>query len=115
MSRLVEHARTELELIGEDPAYAASLIAAVAAFASFGHSGGSAMCAIEQLNALLNFENLAPLTANPDEWTDRSTESGYPLWQSTRNSKAFSENGGQTYWLVDDETKTIHYPEAPAA
>jgi hypothetical protein len=115
MSNLVEHARTELELIGEDEAYAASLVAAIAAFASFGHSGGSAMCAIEQLNALLQFENLAPLTANHDEWTDRSVESGYPLWQSTRNSKAFSENGGQTYWLVDDDAKTIHYPEAAAA
>ena len=115
MSRLVEHARAELELIGEDPAYAASLVAAVAAFASFGHSGGSAMCAIEQLTALLQFENLAPLTADPDEWEDRSEMTGVPVWQSKRNSKAFSENGGQTYWLVDDEAKTIYYPEAAAA
>ena len=41
---LVEHAKRELELLGqtaEDPAYAASIVAAVAAFSSYGHSGGS--------------------------------------------------------------------------
>lgn len=42
---LVEHARRELELCGqyaEDPEYSESLIRAVEAFTSFGHSGGSA-------------------------------------------------------------------------
>ena len=51
MSSLVEHAKRELELCGqtaEDPAYAASIVAAVEAFASYGHSGGSASVAIEQ-------------------------------------------------------------------
>lgn len=105
MSELVEHARRELELCGqtaEDPAYAESIIRAVEAFATFGHSGGSAMIAIEQLNALLRFKNLSSLTDNPAEWIDRSDMSGEPMWQSRRNSEAFSSDGGNTFWLLSE-------------
>jgi hypothetical protein len=58
---LTEHARRELELCGqyaEDPEYSESIISAVEAFASYGHSGGSAMVAREQLHALLGFKTL---------------------------------------------------------
>lgn len=102
---LVEHARRELELCGqtaEDPAYAASIVAAVAAFSSYGHSGGSAMIAIDQLTRLLRYEALAPLTSDPSEWADRSKESGYPLWQNTRDSSAFSDDGGATWWHLEE-------------
>lgn len=109
---LVDHARTELDLIGEDPAYAASLVAAIAALSSFGHSGGSMMCAIDQLNRLLRFENLAPLTSDPDEWIDQSGPSSYPIWQNKRCSSAFSSDGGATYYLLDDP-KTILTADAP--
>lgn len=111
---LTEHARHELKLIGEDPAYSASLVAAVAAFASYGHSGGSAMVAIAQLHELLNRRTLTPLTSSPDEWTDRSDISGYPIWQSTRDPRAMSGDAGATYWLVDD-AKSAPRPTAPAA
>lgn len=105
MSNLVDHARRELDLCGqtaEDPAYAASLIAAVAAFASYGHSGGSASVGIEQLYTLLQFRTLSPLTSDPEEWEDRSKISGVPLWQNRRDSAAMSEDGGQTWTFVDD-------------
>lgn len=108
---LVEHAQRELDLCGqtaEDPAYAKSIVDAVSAFANYGHSGGSAMVAREQLHALLNFDNLSPLTDDPGEWEDRSKESSHPLWQNRRNSKAFSENGGKTYYLVDEEPKVVY-------
>ena len=116
MSNLVEHARRELELCGqyaEDPAYAESIIRAVEAFASYGHSGGSAMIAIEQLHRLLKFENLSALTRDPTEWTDRTDISGFPMWQNTRNPQAFSENGGRTYYLLDEGRNTI-YTSLPA-
>ena len=100
---LVEHARHELELLGEDEAFSASLVAAVAAFASFGHSGGSAMIAREQLNTLLQFKALTPLTDRADEWTDRSEMTGAPLWQSTRDSESFSGDGGRTYYVLSDD------------
>lgn len=107
---LVEHARRELDLCGqtaEDPAYAQSIIAAVAAFASYGHSGGSAMCAAGQLDALIRYKPLSPLTAAPDEWMDRSVESGYPMWQNVRDSSAFSKDGGVTHYLLDDPDTII--------
>jgi hypothetical protein len=115
LSRLVDHARRELDLCGQtakDPAYAASLVAAVAAFASYGHSGGSASCAIAQLHELLQFHALSPLTADPDEWIDQSVKSGYPMWQNVRNPSAFSKDGGQTHYLLDDQDTII--TSAPA-
>jgi hypothetical protein len=102
---LVEHAHRELELCGqtaEDPGYAASLVAAIAAFASYGHSGGSASVAIQQLNLLLQRRTLSPLTSNPDEWEDRSEISSSPLWQNRRDPAAFSRNGGAAWYYVDD-------------
>ncbi|WP_432846010.1 hypothetical protein ACQPXB_36055 [Amycolatopsis sp. CA-161197] len=103
MSNLVEHARTELQLLGEDPVYSASLVAAVAAFASFGHSGGSSACAREQLHALLAFQPLTPLTNDPDEWCDVADHGpGTALWQNRRNPAAFSNDGGKHFWLTTD-------------
>ena len=104
MSNLVEHAKRELELAGqwkEDPAYSQSIVAAVAAFASYGHSGGSASVAIEQLHRLLCFEALSPLTSDPDEWIDHSKISSAPIWQNKRDTRAMSNNGGQTWWYVE--------------
>lgn len=106
-SPLVGHARRELELCGqyaEDPEYAESLIRAVQAFASFGHSGGSAMIAREQLHALLGFKTLSPLTSNPAEWEDCSAISGTPLWQNRRDPAVFSYDGGATWYSLDDGT-----------
>jgi hypothetical protein len=105
MSTLAEHARRELELCGqyaEDPAYSESVIAAVEAFTSFGHSGGSAPVAREQLHALLAFKPLAPLTSDPAEWQDQSDASGTPMWQNRRDPAAFSTDGGQTWYSLDD-------------
>ena len=101
---LAEHARRELELCGqyaEDPAYSDSIIAAVEAFASYGHSGGSAMIAREQLHALLGFKTLSPLTSDPADWIDQSEISGTPLWQNRRDPAAFSTDGGATWHTLD--------------
>jgi len=118
-----EHARRELELCGqtaEDPGYAASIVAAVAAFASYDHSGGSLSLAVEQLYRLVKGEQLSPLTDDPAEWEDRSQVSdGVPIWQNRRNSAAFSHDGGCTYYLVTegpgDDGICATYTSAPAA
>lgn len=97
---LLEHARRELELSGqtdEDPAYAASILGAVEAFVSYGHSGGSAAVAVEQLGRLLRFQPLSPLTSDPADWEDRSEMSGTPLWQNVRDPAVFSTDGGKTW------------------
>lgn len=105
---LVEHARRELELCGqkaEDPAYTASLIAAIAALASYGHSGGSMSVAIGQLHTLLQFRTLSPLTSDPGEWESRSALSGTELWQNRRDPAAFSQDGGVTWYFVDGRSE----------
>lgn len=118
MSKLVDHARRELILSGqyrEDPVFAQSILNAVKAFASYhGHSGMSADIARDMLHTLLNYENLSPLTDNPAEWIDRSEESGYPLWQNNRNSRAFSTDNGKTYMLVSadkHDSRSYHSEE----
>ena len=110
---LAEHARRELELCGqyaEDPAYSESIIAAVEAFASYGHSGGSISLAREQLHALLAYRALSPLTSDPAEWADQSEASGVPLWQNRRDPGVFSEDGGQTWHGLEEAAS----PERPA-
>src|SRR5206468_4302904 len=99
---LVEHARRELERIGEDPEMTDHLVGVVAKFAEFGHSGGSASIAIPRLCKLLRQEPLSPITSDPDEWEDRSEISSTPLWQNKRDSRAFSEDGGKTWRLVGE-------------
>ena len=102
MVTLVEHARFELDRLGEDRTLSANLLAVIGAWAAFGHSGASHECAMDLLDRLLRRQPLTPLTANPNEWIDRSAMSGCPLWQNTRDGRAVSEDRGLTYILVDD-------------
>lgn len=97
-SNLVKHAQRELEIIGEDPASIQHYLDVVRLFASKGHSGGSASVFIPTLQKLLNFENLTPVTDEPIEWN----EVGENLWQNVRNNSFFSNDGGRSYWSVDD-------------
>lgn len=106
-SNLVAHARRELATIGEDKAHAESLIEMVKIFAKQGHSGGSAPIAIAQLTALLNFENLSPLTDDPEEWYFHGEETWGAkggIWQNKRNGEAFSQDGGKTYYLLSESS-----------
>lgn len=106
---LAAHARRELELIGEEPDTIAGYLNVIQAFADMGHSGGSAMVAIPTINRLLQFENLAPLTTDPQDWI----EVGPDLWQNRRCGRMFSTDGGKTYTDVNDRStpKTVHYSE----
>ena len=102
---LVEHAKRELDLIPEeDEEFKAAILNAVKAFSAYGHSGSSAWVGIHVLSDLLQFRNLSPLTNDPDEWMHISEDvSGMPnLWQSKRNSEAFSNNGGKTFYLLSE-------------
>lgn len=106
-SNLVAHARRELALIGEEPDTIDGYIKVIQAFADMGHSGGSASVAIPVINRLLSYENLSPLTDDPDDWI----EVGYGMWQNRRCSRMFSEDGGKTYTDVDDRDKFVHTTE----
>lgn len=105
MSNLVEHAKRELAIINEEQDVVDAYLKIVEIFAAMGHSGGSASVAVPTIAALLNFQNLAPLTDNPDEWFFHGEEmAGVPngFWQNKRNSEAFSHDGGKTYYLLSD-------------
>lgn len=106
MPNLVEHARTELELLGEEPETIKRYLKVIQAFADMGHSGGSASVAIPVINRLLQFKNLKPITDNPNEWLDTSTITGGTpgLWQNKRNSTLFSKDAGKTYWSIEDRS-----------
>jgi hypothetical protein len=111
MSNLVEHAKRELALAGNDADFNQSIIKAVEAFASYGHSGGSASVAIPMLNDLLQFKNLTPLTDDPSEWNivdDAMQPDGVRCWQSNRNSEAFSHDHGKTYYLLSEGSNSKH-------
>lgn len=80
----------------------------IQAFADMRHSGGSASVAIPVIGKLLRFENLSPLTDDPDDWI----EVGYGMWQNRRCTRMFSEDGGKTYTDVEDRSKTVHHSQS---
>ncbi|MFJ5129931.1 hypothetical protein ACIP80_33200 [Streptomyces sp. NPDC088555] len=59
-----------------------------------GHIGSSVHFATQHLERLLRYQLLTELADAPSEWGDRHAEgmTPTPLWQSGRNSEAFSTN-----------------------
>lgn len=114
---LAEHARDELERLGEfkeSPAYAQSLVAAVAVLMSYAHSGGSMWVATDQLGRLLRGEALTPITDDVAEWVDRSHMSSKPWWQNRRDSRAMSHDAGRTWWFVEARNPGERYRDGEA-
>ncbi len=112
-SNLVQHARRELALAGNDAEFNTAMVNAVRAFASYGHSGGSASVAIPMLTDLLCQKNLTPLTDAPSEWQHHGSDvlpngSEDGIWQNKRNGEAFSKDGGKTYTLLSDKDRVYH-------
>jgi hypothetical protein len=104
---LVEYAEKELRLAGlfdEDSDYGGMLGIAVLdlikLFSDQGHSGFSAGMTVSIFDRLAQYKPLTPITDNPNEWVDH----GEGIWQSTRDSEAFSDDGGKTYKLLSDNT-----------
>lgn len=120
MSNLVDHARRELALLGEDPWVTDGVVKVVSAFVEMSHTGSSAEAVTGYLERLLRFQPLTPITDNPKDWEDRSEMSGTPLWQNRRDSRAMSTDGGKTYTLVDEEPqdsdsgKPVHHSQPKA-
>jgi hypothetical protein len=114
-SNLVKHAITELHLAGFydqtsgdslDPYFekvADDVVQLVRLFASHANSGMSAEITTSLLEALLQFKPLTPLTNDPAEWN----QFGDMGWQSTRDSSAFSLDGGKTYYLLDEKRRWV--------
>lgn len=99
---LVQHAKRELELIGEDEQLVGHILEMVRTFSAAGHSGYSAMYTVQMLTKLLSFQNLLPLTDRPEEWFEHEDGAGGTFWQNIRNGEAFSRDGGKTYYLLSE-------------
>ena len=114
-SRLYEHAKNELDLAGmfdsqEDAVLAEHIMQLIDLFSDFGHSGSTGDYVVEVFSLLTNWRPLTSLTNDPNEWLKIE----YPrpelvseLWQSKRQSNAFSHDGGETFYIVD-EPETIY-------
>jgi len=107
MSIVFDHAKKELELLGEEPDFVKGYLDMIQIFEKMGHSGGSASVFIPTLNRLLQLDNLTPLTSDPDEWEHHGPDFGN-VWQSRRNPKAMSYDGGKTYYLVENDQEDVH-------
>ncbi len=116
---LVDHAERELRLAGlfdKDSDYdgetARAVMALVHVFASQGHSGGSAHMVLHAFERVARFKTLTDITSDPSEWNDVSSMSGPsgPAWQNARQSSCFSDDGGRTYYDIDDGHERVVRP-----
>lgn len=108
MSNLEMHAEKEMRLAGlydSDSDYAGmipeAVMALIKAHAEQGHSGGSHWLTLEIFNKLANFKTLTPINSDPSTWM----EVGPNVWQSNRQSTVFSQDGGKTWYDIDDPEK----------
>ena len=110
MSNLVRHAEYELQRAGlfdKDADYggeiAPHVLNLIKEFSEGEHSGGSAYLTIDLFTRLAKFKTLTPITSDPSEWMNVSEASGgHPMWQNTRMSSCFSQDGGKTYYDIDE-------------
>jgi len=110
---LTDHARRELEIAGlfdKDSDYNGMLGEAVMEliqkFAEQGHSGFSAELTKQIFDKLASWKPLSELTDSLNEWekvSDAEFTRGKPLYQSKRSPSCFSEDGGKTYWDIDED------------
>ncbi len=118
MSNLEQHALAELKAIGYTPLgqpqedgpnkwIQENVLELIRVFAAQGHSGFSAPYCIRLFTKLANFEPIAPLTGEDDEWNEVSDG----VFQNKRCSHVFKDNdrfGGQAY---DIEGRVFRYPD----
>jgi hypothetical protein len=125
-SNLVQHARRELYLIGEDVEVINWYIRVIKEYSSFGHSGGSAWATIAVLEELLRCKPLTELTDDPEEWQYHGNDmwsgsvirsvirSVNGIWQNKRDNRMFSTDAGKTYICIDDpKDSRVTYTSIP--
>lgn len=109
-----DHARIELEKLGEEQMLVDGYSEVVSAFERLakGLEGDEMENAIHILNSLFRGENVSPLTNDPAEWRfygSSRVDAPNGVWQSTRNPNAFSTDNGTTYYLLARHGKVINW------
>jgi hypothetical protein len=115
MSDTGDHARRELTLIGETPAVIDLLVQLVEVFVTWNTIAPKAVVTpMQTIQMLLDNKPLTPLTNDPAEWQvvgQRQLFAGnMNVWRSIRDPKAYSTDGGKTYWLDDGTGKAPTLP-----
>lgn len=113
MSNLLKHAEFEMRKAGlynADSVYGGmipeAVLALVKAHSEQGHSGGSHYTVLGIFNIVANFKTLTPITSSPDEWFKHDYQTaGKDCWQNIRQSSIFSQDGGKTWYDIDDRKK----------
>ena len=114
MSNLEKHAEREMRLAGlydADSDYGGMIPEAVMkmikVLADEGHSGGSHALVMGIFNRVANFKTLTPIGSSSDEWFkhDPQHNLGKDIWQNTRQSSVFSQDGGKTWYDINDPEK----------
>jgi hypothetical protein len=100
-----------IDAFGVDADYdgqvAVDVVELLRTFSRQGHSGGSAAATLEIVERLARWKPLGPLTDDPAEWINRTEISGgVPTWQSSRSPACFSNDGGKTYYDLDEPRAT---------
>lgn len=110
---VIDFARTELTRAGEEPATIDAYCEVLGLFLDRLDSGGAALAAWPVLTRLLECKPLSPLTDDPAEWMHIGAQGDGQVWQSLRNAQAFSEDGGKTYYLLDERDAAGSLEAAP--
>lgn len=113
-SQLFAHAANELQRAGlldegsdYDGMVGRAVLDLIKLFATQGHSGMSAMMTLQLFDELAHYRAITELTNDPSEWMDVADG----MWQSRRQANAFSEDGGKTYYLVDNKNEVFKSKE----
>lgn len=112
-ANLKEHFKTELDKAGlfdKDSDYngmiGKALMELCDVFRNQGHSGFSASMVLDLFNTLGQYKTLTPITDDPKEWfVVEEVDGKKKSWQNKRNPSLFSENGGKTYYDVNDKKR----------
>ena len=114
MSNLVRHAEQEMKIAGlydADSDYGGmipeAVLKIVKSFSEEGHSGGSASLVSSILERVLRFRTLTPINSSSEYWMKVQDEHAHTpaCWQSTRDPSYFSQDGGKTFYFLDDPEK----------
>lgn len=115
-SNLVAHAEYELKKAGffdknsdYNGVIGKAVVELMKTFSKQGHSGFSAPLVLELFKKVASWDVLSPISSDIGEWTNVTEmgDSDSPLWQNKRNPAYFSNDGGKTWWNVDEKSAKI--------
>jgi len=114
VEHILAHAQRELELALTPPAVMEGHLDLIAKFYSVFPEETRYPIEAKTLYKLLMVKNLSPLTDDANEWIYIARDihgGGAGIWQNRRNPEAFSNDFGQSYYLLSEGAHDLfRYP-----